>query len=158
MDYYESERVKFLEKIEDSFKNAYSECLDIEKEILGKEGPGEAREYRNKIHDEIIESIKSDLEMEFFRRIDLQTGYGFHRPDLTIYCDERDFREMFHCRNLWVELEIENEVDEEKLRRLKDTLSHDWSILIINREGATRIERPSAWDQVEELRKLISEL
>jgi hypothetical protein len=157
MDYYEEERMKFLSKIEESLKNAYFEFLDVEKEILEKEGPGEAREYRRKIHDEIIESMKSDLEMEFYQ-IYILTGFGFHRPDLTIYCDVHDFREMFHCRNLWVELEIENEVDEEKLGRLKNTLSHDWSILIINREGKTRIENQSAWDQVEYLRKIISEI
>lgn len=157
-DIWEEEGKKWLRAIAEHVKDAYRESIEEEASIFKTEGADRANEFRKNRHSYIIEQMETDFYPPTAPcSVYVRKGFEFYKPDSVVSSYDETFHKIFHCRNFWVELELERRVTEEKVQDLKRILSHDWLILILEKAGSYRIERPSAWEKVKELREKILE-
>jgi len=135
-----------LREIADAIAKDYRKHLKEKLDIEEKLGPETAKEYWAKRHDVLVDDLKNHLEIAFRIFPGAYIGtFMSYQSDLVVECHDKRFSLYFGCERIWVELELENPVTEEKLDALKDMLSHKWLILIIKTSGEFEIHRPHAW-------------
>jgi hypothetical protein len=67
-------------------------------------------------------------------------------------------QEIFQCTKLWIELVDERANLLDKIYDLRDILSHEWLILVIDSEATYTMYRPLIWAKVQGLKKIVAQM
>lgn len=80
------------------------------------------------------------------------------RNNFAVWIVDETVQELFRCTKIWIELidEATNLLD--KIYDLRDILSHEWMILIIDQEATYTMYRPLIWAKVEGIKKIVARM
>lgn len=78
--------------------------------------------------------------------------------NFAVWIVDKTVQDMFRCTKIWIELIDERTNLLDKIYDLRDILSHEWLILIIDQEAAYTIYRPLIWAKVQGIKKIVTQM
>lgn len=76
----------------------------------------------------------------------------------AVWIVDETVHEIFRCTKIWIELVDKRTNLLDKIYDLRDILSHEWLILVIDQETTYTIYRPLIWAKVQGLKKIVAQM
>ena len=76
----------------------------------------------------------------------------------AVWIVDETLQEIFRCTKIWIELVDERTNLLDKIYDLRDVLSHEWLILVIDHEATYTMYRPLIWAKVQGLKKIVAQI
>ena len=76
----------------------------------------------------------------------------------AVWVVDETVQEIFQCTKIWIELVDERTNLLDKIYDLRDILSHEWLILVIDQEATYTMYRPLIWAKVQGLKKIVAQM
>lgn len=76
----------------------------------------------------------------------------------AVWITDETAQEVFRCTKIWIELVDERTNLLDKIYDLRDILSHEWLILVIDQEATYTMYRPLIWAKMQGLKKIIAQI
>lgn len=76
----------------------------------------------------------------------------------AVWIVDEALQEIFQCTKIWIELVDEHTHLLDKIYDLRDVLSHEWLILVIDQEATYTMYRPLIWAKVQGLKKIVAHM
>lgn len=76
----------------------------------------------------------------------------------AVWIVDEALQEVFRCTKIWIELVDERINLLDKIYDLRDVLSHEWLILVIDQEATYTMYRPLIWAKVQGLKKIVAHI
>ena len=81
-----------------------------------------------------------------------------HENSFAVWILDTALQDKFRCTKIWVELIDESSNLLDRIYDLRDILSHEWLILVIDHEAVYTTYRPLIWAKVQGIKKIIAQM
>lgn len=76
----------------------------------------------------------------------------------AVWIVDETLQEIFRCTKIWIELIDDPTKLLDKIYDLRDILSHEWMILVIDQKATYTIFRPLIWAKVQGLKRIVAQM
>ena len=76
----------------------------------------------------------------------------------AVWIVDETLQEIFRCAKIWIELVDERANLLDKIYDLRDILSYEWLILVIDHQATYTMYRPLIWAKVQGLKKIVAQM